>query len=147
MATLLGVWVSAGTGRSGVSILWPDEMESWICNFYLVWQHVKLSEQIRPWDTLACCWDVKQPTTNQPISCFINIIILCRVSKFVTFQWLSFVRCWMPQQQSCVSQVRICTYCRTEIEVAGQTVYLTQSQFTDTGLTSPRPYNARHAAG
>ena len=27
-----------------------------------VWQHVKLSEQIRPWDTLACCWDVKQPT-------------------------------------------------------------------------------------
>ena len=30
-----------------------------------VWQHVKLSEQIRPWDTLARCWDVKQPT-NQP---------------------------------------------------------------------------------
>ena len=30
-----------------------------------VWQHVKLSEQIRPWDTLACCWDVKQPTNKQ----------------------------------------------------------------------------------
>ena len=30
-----------------------------------VWQHVKLSEQIRPWDTLACCWDVKQATTNK----------------------------------------------------------------------------------
>ena len=28
-------------------------------------QHVKLSEQIRPWDTLACCWDVKQPTNKQ----------------------------------------------------------------------------------
>ena len=28
-------------------------------------QHVKLSEQIRPWDTLACCWDVKQPTKKQ----------------------------------------------------------------------------------
>ena len=26
---------------------------------------VKLSEQIRPWDTLACCWDVKQPTNKQ----------------------------------------------------------------------------------
>ena len=25
-----------------------------------VWQHVNLSEQIGPWDTLACCWDVKQ---------------------------------------------------------------------------------------
>ena len=31
-----------------------------------MWQHVQLSEQIRPWDTLACCWDVKQQTTNQP---------------------------------------------------------------------------------
>ena len=31
-----------------------------------MWQHVKLSEQIRPWDTQACCWDVKQPTTSQP---------------------------------------------------------------------------------
>ena len=30
-----------------------------------VWQHVKLSEQIRPWDTLACCWDVKQATNKQ----------------------------------------------------------------------------------
>ena len=30
----------------------------------LVWQHVKLSEQIRPWDTLTCCWDVKQPPNN-----------------------------------------------------------------------------------
>ena len=29
-----------------------------------MWQHVKLSEQIRPWDTLACCWDVKQATNN-----------------------------------------------------------------------------------
>ena len=29
-----------------------------------VWQHVNLSEQIRPWDTLACCWDVKQPTIS-----------------------------------------------------------------------------------
>ena len=31
-----------------------------------VWQHVKLSERIRPGDTLACCWDVKQPTNNTP---------------------------------------------------------------------------------
>ena len=30
-----------------------------------MWQHVQLSEQIRPWDTLACCWDVKQPTDKQ----------------------------------------------------------------------------------
>ena len=29
-----------------------------------MWQHVKLSEQIRPWDTPAYCWDVKQPTNK-----------------------------------------------------------------------------------
>ena len=26
-----------------------------------------MSEQIRPWDTLACCWDVKQPTNKQSL--------------------------------------------------------------------------------
>ena len=30
-----------------------------------VWQDVKLSERIRPWDKFACCWDVKQPTNIQ----------------------------------------------------------------------------------
>ena len=32
-----------------------------------MWQHVKLSERIRPRDTLACCWDVKQPTNQQTV--------------------------------------------------------------------------------
>ena len=27
-----------------------------------MWQYVKLPEQIRPRDTLTCCWDVEQPT-------------------------------------------------------------------------------------
>ena len=51
------------------------------------------------------------------------------------------VVCLMSQQHASVSQGRICsgnfTCCHTEIEVADQTVYLTQSQYTDTGLTSP----------
>ena len=41
-----------------------------------VCQHVKLSEQIRPRDTLACCWDVKQPTNKKAQliapSCFVQ---------------------------------------------------------------------------
>ena len=40
----------------------------WSATSISVWQHVKLCEQIRPWDTLACCWDVKQPTNNNPVS-------------------------------------------------------------------------------
>ena len=51
------------------------------------------------------------------------------------------VGCFTSQQQARVSQGRICldnfTCCHTEIEVADQTFYLTQSQYTDTGPTSP----------
>ena len=47
----------------------------------------------------------------------------------------------MSQQHASVSQGRICTdkftCCHIEIETADPTFYLTQSQYTDTGLTSP----------
>ena len=52
-----------------------------------------------------------------------------------------FVGCLTSQQHASVSQGQICsdnfTCCHTEIEVAGQTFYLTQSQYTDSGPTSP----------
>ena len=51
------------------------------------------------------------------------------------------VGCLTSQQQASVCQGRICldniTYCHTEIGAADQTFYLTQSQYTDTGPTSP----------
>ena len=54
---------------------------------------------------------------------------------------LGFVGCLTSQQHVSVSQGRICsdkfTCCHTEIEVADQTFHLTQSQYTDTGPTSP----------
>ena len=52
-----------------------------------------------------------------------------------------FVGCLTSQQHVSVSQGRICTdnftCCHTEIEAADQTFHLTQSQYTDTGPTSP----------
>ena len=52
--------------------------------------------------------------------------------------WVGYLT---SQQQASVSQGRICsdnfTSCHTEIEVADPTFYLTQSQYTDTGPTSP----------
>ena len=52
-----------------------------------------------------------------------------------------FVGCLMSQQHASVSQGRICsdncTCCHTETEASDQTIYLTQSQYTDTRLTSP----------
>ena len=51
------------------------------------------------------------------------------------------VGCLTSQQHASVSQGRICsdnfTCCHTEIEVADPTFHLTQSQYTDTGPTSP----------
>ena len=57
-------------------------------------------------------------------------------------KWVGcLLACLTSQQQASVSQGRICldnfTCCHTEIEVADQTFYLTQSQYTDTGPTSP----------
>ena len=37
----------------------------WQATSVSVWQHVQLSKQIRPWDTPACCWDLKQPPPRQ----------------------------------------------------------------------------------
>ena len=49
--------------------------------------------------------------------------------------------CLTSQQHVSVSQGRICsdkfTCCHTEIEAADPTFHLTQSQYTDTGPTSP----------
>ena len=49
--------------------------------------------------------------------------------------------CLTSQQNASVSQGRICldncTCYHTEIDAADPTFYLTQSQYTDTGLTSP----------
>ena len=61
--------------------------------------------------------------------------------------------CLTSQQHASVSQGRICsanfTCCHTEIKAADQTFHLTQSQYTDTGPTSPSadPITPRRLAG
>ena len=66
-----------------------------------------------------------------------NTLIIIIIFMFVCL----FVGCLTSQQQASVSQGRICsdncTCSHTEIEVADQTFYLTHSQYTDTGSTSP----------
>ena len=56
-------------------------------------------------------------------------------------EWGLFVGCLTSQQHASVSQGRICsdnfTCCHTEIEAADQSFHLSQSQYTDTGPTSP----------
>ena len=56
-------------------------------------------------------------------------------------RFVLLVGCLTSQQHASVSQGRICsdnfTCCHTEIEVADPTFYLTRSQYTDTGPTSP----------
>ena len=78
-------------------------------------------------EILDWCWDVEQ-TNKQTIPSEISEVVL-------------LVGCLTSQQQASVSQGRICsdnfTCCHTETEVADQTFYLTQSQYTDTGPTSP----------
>ena len=59
----------------------------------------------------------------------------------ISKQGLCVVGRLTSQQQASVSLGRICsdkfTFCHTEVEAADQTFYLTRSQYTDTGPTSP----------
>ena len=66
---------------------------------------------------------------------------LCTTMKNLVVQTCWLVGCLTFQEHACVSQGRICTdncTCyHTETEVADQTFFPTQSQYTDTGPTSP----------
>ena len=75
---------------------------------------------------------------------YTGIPYLCRqqtAAVVITLRYCFFVGCLTSQQQGSVSQGWICsdnfTCCHTKIEVTDQTLYLTQSQYTDTGPTSP----------
>ena len=81
-------------------------------------------------------WVVVDPTINPDhMEMFADSL-----SRYVQISsWLA--GCLMSQPHASVSQGRICTdnfmCCHTEMEVADLTFYLTQSQYTDTGPTSP----------
>ena len=59
--------------------------------------------------------------------------IVCSIMAVLSTE-SEFVCCLTSQQRICTDNF---TFCHTEIEVADQTVFLTQSQYPDTGPTSP----------
>ena len=70
VATLPGAWryrVIAGTGRPGVSIQcdWVRQ-KVWSAISVSVWQHVKLFEQICPWDNSHVAGMLRKQPTNSP---------------------------------------------------------------------------------
>ena len=95
----------------------------------------------------VCTWNITYnekwwqyiPETACTMTLNYRTYLLCPMHTSVTE--ILFVGCLMSQQHASVSQGRICsdnfTCCHTEIEVANQTFHLTQSQYTDTGPTSP----------
>ena len=111
VATLPGAWrcrVSAGTG-------WPVSIycdwmswKVWCATSVSVWQQVNLSEQIRPWDTLACCWDVMQPTDKQTSQCFQSYSLHNCSSKPCAKVQTFFVFCFSPEE---------CPYCFDPLEL------------------------------
>ena len=71
------------------------------------------------------------------------VVVVVAAGVFFSFFsfFFFFVGCLTSQQRASVSQGPICsdnfTCCQTEIEIADQTCYLTQSQYADRGPTSP----------
>ena len=89
----------------------------------------------------------RQASTLFPENTLAAKVVQCTIHQQLTVQMSSragvclLVGCLTSQQHASVSQGRICTHnftcCHTEIEAADQTFHLTQSQYTDTGPTSP----------
>ena len=100
-------------------------------------------------DNMVLTTDVTSPLCDNMVSTTGVTSPLCvdtghrrRVWRHLSLWFVClFFGCLTSQQQANVSQGRICsdnlTCCHTEIEVADQTFYLTQSQYTDTGPTTP----------
>ena len=94
-----------------------------------------LRRRRREWRWFWWCWWYLPLSFRKLLCTFLSL--LCMRWRVVCL----LVGCLTSQQQASVSQGRICsdnfTCCHTEIDVADQTFYLTQSQYTDTGPTSP----------
>ena len=81
----------------------------WSATSVSVWQGVELSEQIRPRDTLACWWDVKQATNQQTSSslsvhkfvCYGSLFLFGCVSCCLLLSWLC-VSCYLFLSWLCV---------------------------------------------
>ena len=95
---------------------------------------------------VCCCYPPPPPFPPPPptilllLSCMVNLPPDVRHYLLGSSPVCLFA-CLTSQQHASVSQGRICsdnfTCCHAEIEVANQTFHLTQSQYTDTGSTSP----------
>ena len=90
--------------------------------------------------TLSWSVDRRKTPWSKPTVRVVVVVVCCLLNVPATCKCL-FAACLTSQQHASVSQGRICsdnfTCCHTEIEVADQPVHLTQSQYTDTGPTSP----------
>ena len=108
---------------------------------------IQAKNSIRPWEVYGIVYTVCHGTPYSFAETFAGISrdlvhLICLFLGCLTPECGSLlVGCLTSQQHASVSQGRICsdifTCCHTEIEVADQTFYLTQSQYTDTGPTSP----------
>ena len=110
----------------------------------LAWPELWKWTLIQWFSPLCVIWCMKQQQGTSTLPCLLLFRVPSGGSVFCSSllsQWLLLVGCLTSQQHASVSQGRICSdnfmCCHTEIEVADQTFHLTQSQYTDTGPTSP----------
>ena len=125
---------------------WPGQTSLWdtvtLLHFYTIWYAHYIVKGL-----FSLTWQHSPTTQNTNLSPQLtelgglqHVCISCDFWLWLALVCL-LVGCLTSQQHASVSQGQICTdnftCCHTDIEVADQTFYLTQSQNTDTGPTSP----------
>ena len=118
------------------------------CLDWLAWHHCTVTGWASKFDLqLMSLWNSTCHCPSKSVAKKTQLMLLghCVNKKLQPPSYLNsdclFVGFLTSQQQASVSQGWICsdsfTCCHTEIKVADQTFHLTQSQYTDTGPTSP----------
>ena len=89
------------------------EIESLICNFYLS-VATSATEQIGPWVTLACFWEVKQPTNKNKLS-----------------QMRAGAEDWMNNNEKYRNQIGCCLAYNTKWSFLYTFIFITADQFNE----------------
>ena len=124
-------------------MVWPDSLSGWLLDRAGL-QQLFCCLTANTARALLCMADAEfriHSTRNKPHGKSRIRTQVCRSQGGRLTTVCLSVGCLTSQQHASVSQGRIysdnCTCCHTETEVADQTFYLTQSQYTDTRPTSP----------
>ena len=116
-------------------------LKVWSASPITVWQHVPSYKQIRSVDTLACCKDVKQRTTNKNLFEVTVMFVWRHCATPLTSLWTPKMSLWHPTNVSVTLYWRHCDIPQTSQWHSTDVTVTLHWRHCNTSLTSLRYFN------